>query len=175
LARSRRVVTDRPPVVGIDQTIVEYMFEIRDSGFRCSLKIQLRVSQCDAGARSYGQRSSPHMTACVNAVHSVEQRFARWLLMARDRMESDHFPLTQEFAAMMLGASRPTVTIAASTLQKAGLIIYRRGDLTIADGAGLEAASCECYRATTDLMNAVMKRARRKAARAAKGARRASR
>jgi len=101
-------------------------------------------------------------TAC-NAVHSVEQRLARSLLMARDRMESDHFRLTQEFAAMMLGASRPTVTIVASALQKAGLITYRRGNLTIVNGEGLEAASCECYRATTDLLNAVMKRARRRA------------
>ena len=102
-------------------------------------------------------------TAC-NAVHSVEQRLARWLLMARDRMERDDFPLTQEFAAMLLGASRPTVTIVASTLQKAGLITYHRGHLTIVDGEGLEAASCECCRATTDLMTAVMKRARRRKA-----------
>jgi CRP-like cAMP-binding protein len=99
-------------------------------------------------------------TAC-NAVHSVEQRLARWLLMARDRMESDQFPLTQEFVAMMLGASRPTVTIVASTLQKAGLITYRRGHLTILDGARLEAASCECYRTTTDLLSAVTDPARR--------------
>ena len=99
-------------------------------------------------------------TAC-NAVHSVEQRLARWLLMARDRMESDQFPLTQEFVAMMLGASRPTVTIVASTLQKAGLITYRRGNLTIVDGERLEAASCECYRTTTDLLNAVTGRVRR--------------
>ncbi len=100
-------------------------------------------------------------TAC-NAVHSIEQRLARWLLMARDRMESVHFQLTQEFAAMMLGASRPTVTIVASTLQKAGLITYHRGFLTIVDGEGLEAASCECYRATTNLLNAVTKRAPRR-------------
>ena len=99
-------------------------------------------------------------TAC-NAVHSVEQRLARWLLMARDRMASDEFPLTQEFAAMMLGASRPTVTIVASTLQKAGLITYHRGHLTIVDGEKLEAASCECYRTATDLLNGVIDRARR--------------
>jgi CRP-like cAMP-binding protein len=99
-------------------------------------------------------------TAC-NAVHSVEQRLARWLLMARDRMGSDEFPLTQEFVAMMLGASRPTVTIVASTLQKAGLITYRRGTVTIVDGERLEAASCECYRTTTDLLNAVTERVRR--------------
>src|SRR5262249_16109939 len=56
-------------------------------------------------------------TAC-NAVHSIEQRLARWLLMAQDRMESDQFALTQEFVAMMLGATRPTVTVVAATLQK---------------------------------------------------------
>ena len=93
-------------------------------------------------------------TAC-NAVHSVEQRFARWLLMARDRMGSNEFPLTQEFVAMMLGASRPTVTVVAGTLQKAGLIKYRHGNVTIVDGDNLEAASCECYRAATKLLNAV--------------------
>jgi CRP-like cAMP-binding protein len=99
-------------------------------------------------------------TAC-NAVHSVEQRLARWLLMARDRMGSDNFPLTQEFVAIMLGASRPTVTIVAGTLQRAGLITYHRGHVAIVDRAGLEAASCECYSATTDLLNAVTRRAHR--------------
>ena len=84
-------------------------------------------------------------TAC-NAVHSVEQRLARWLLMARDRMDDDNFPLTQEFVAMMLGATRPTVTVVAVTLQRAGLIKYHRGHVTILDGRKLEAASCECYR-----------------------------
>ena len=99
-------------------------------------------------------------TAC-NAVHSVEQRLARWLLMARDRMGSNEFPLTQEFAAMMLGASRPTVTVVAGTLQKAGLITYHRGVVAIVDRKKLEAASCECYRTATDLLNAVTDRARR--------------
>jgi CRP-like cAMP-binding protein len=93
-------------------------------------------------------------TAC-NAIHSVEQRLARWLLMARDRMGSDDYPLTQEFVAMMLGASRPTVTIVAGTLQKAGLITYHRGRVTIVGRKKLEAASCECYRAATRLLLAV--------------------
>ena len=93
-------------------------------------------------------------TAC-NAVHSVEQRLARWLLMARDRMGRDDFPLTQEFAAMMLGSSRPTVTVVAGTLQKAGLIAYSRGRVTIVDRKNLEAASCECYRAATNLLKSV--------------------
>jgi CRP-like cAMP-binding protein len=96
-------------------------------------------------------------TAC-NAVHTVEQRLARWLLMARDRMGSDDFPLTQEFVAMMLGATRPTVTVVAGTLQKAGLITYHRGHVTIVDRGKLEAASCECYRAATDLLRAVTDR-----------------
>jgi CRP-like cAMP-binding protein len=96
-------------------------------------------------------------TAC-NAVHSVEQRLARWLLMARDRMGSDEFPLTQEFVAMMLGASRPTVTTVAGTLQKAGLITYHRGEVRIIDGKKLEAASCECYRTATDLLRSVTAR-----------------
>ena len=93
-------------------------------------------------------------TAC-NAVHSVEQRLARWLLMARDRMGANEFPLTQEFVAMMLGASRPTVTVVAGTLQKAGLIKYRHGRVSIVDPENLEAASCECYRTATDLLTKV--------------------
>jgi CRP-like cAMP-binding protein len=93
-------------------------------------------------------------TAC-NAIHSVEQRLARWLLHAQDRMDSSKFPLTQEFVAMMLGASRPTVTVVAGTLQKAGLIKYRHGRVTIVDRENLEAASCECYRTATDLLKSV--------------------
>jgi CRP-like cAMP-binding protein len=93
-------------------------------------------------------------TAC-NAVHSVEQRLPRWLLMAHDRVGKDEFPLTQEFAAMMLGTSRPTVTVVAGTLQRAGLIKYHRGRVTVVDREKLEAASCECYRTATDLLTAV--------------------
>ena len=96
-------------------------------------------------------------TAC-NAVHSIEQRLSRWLLMAHDRIGKDAFPLTQEFVAMMLGTSRPTVTVVAGTLQKAGLITYHRGHLTVVDRENLEAASCECYRTTTDLLEAVTRR-----------------
>jgi len=90
-------------------------------------------------------------TAC-NAVHSVEQRLARWLLMARDRIGTDVFPMTQEFLAMMLGVARPTVTIVAGTLQKAGLITYRRGSITIVDRRKLEKGACECYRVGTNIL-----------------------
>ena len=98
-------------------------------------------------------------TAC-NAVHSVEQRLARWLLMAQDRMGTEEFPLTQEFVAMMLGATRPTVTVVAGTLQRAGLITYHRGRVAILDREKLESASCECYRAATELLQAVTSGAR---------------
>jgi CRP-like cAMP-binding protein len=93
-------------------------------------------------------------TAC-NAVHTVEQRLARWFLMAHDRVGTDSFPLTQEFVAMMLGVARPTVTIVAGTLQKAGLITYQRGKVTVLDREKLEAASCECYRTVTSLLDNV--------------------
>lgn len=96
-------------------------------------------------------------TAC-NAKHSVGQRLARWLLLAHDRVGQDEFSLTQEFAAMMLGASRPTVTAVAGDLQSAGLISYHRGLLRIVDRAKLEKASCECYRTTTLLLNDVTAR-----------------
>jgi CRP-like cAMP-binding protein len=98
-------------------------------------------------------------TAC-NAMHSVEQRLARWLLLAHDRMARDEFPLTQEFVAMMLGAARPTVTVVAGTLQKAGLITYSRGKVTIVNRKKLESASCECYRTATSLLEAVTSKSR---------------
>jgi CRP-like cAMP-binding protein len=97
-------------------------------------------------------------TAC-NAVHSIEKRLARWLLTAQDRVDQNQFPLTQEFVAMMLGTTRPTVTIVAGTLQRAGLITYRHGHLTILDREGLENTSCECYRIAAGLLDAVTCRA----------------
>ena len=70
-----------------------------------------------------------------------------YLLMSHNRVGADEFPLTHEFLAQMLGVCRPTVTAVAGTLQKAGLINYHRGKITVIDRKGLEAASCECYKA----------------------------
>jgi CRP-like cAMP-binding protein len=84
-------------------------------------------------------------SAACNHFHSLEQRCCRWLLMTRDRMDSDKFLLTQEFLAMMLGVQRPGVSIAAGGLQRAGLITYSRGNVAILDGVGLKKRSCECY------------------------------
>jgi CRP-like cAMP-binding protein len=84
-------------------------------------------------------------SAACNGRHNVDQRLARWLLMSHDRVEGDEFPMTHEFLSMMLGVRRAGITVAAGTLQKAGLIRYERGRMQITDRPGLEAASCECY------------------------------
>jgi CRP-like cAMP-binding protein len=82
-----------------------------------------------------------------NAVHSQQQRFARWLLMTHDRVGSNELPLTQETIGEMLGVHRSTVIRVAKTLQDQGLISYGRGRVTIRNRAALEKTSCECYRA----------------------------
>ena len=82
--------------------------------------------------------------ACAH-LHRVEQRCCRWLLMTRDRMPSDEFLLTHEFLGMMLGVRRTTVTDVMGSLQKAGLIRYRRGHVTILDHEALRHRACECY------------------------------
>ncbi len=88
-------------------------------------------------------------TAC-NAVHHVEQRCCRWLLMTHDRVGRNEFNLSHEFLANMLGVRRPTVSLIAGALQHAGAISYHRGVMTIVDRAKLERSSCECYAAIRD-------------------------
>jgi len=81
-----------------------------------------------------------------NRLHEVHERCARWLLQTHDRVEGDVFQLTQEFLGQMLGVHRPTVSVAAGMLQRAGMIDYSRGTITIRDRKGLEKASCPCYK-----------------------------
>jgi CRP-like cAMP-binding protein len=85
--------------------------------------------------------------AACNRLHEIEQRLARWLLMTHDRVGSDSFPITHDNLAQMLGSGRPSVTVAAGSLQRAGTIEYTRGVVKILNRAGLEAAACECYEA----------------------------
>lgn len=88
--------------------------------------------------------------AACNQLHAINTRCARWLLTTHDRVAGDTYALTQEYLAMMLGVTRPSVSAAAAALQKSGLIRYSRGVITILDRTGLEAASCECYRIIED-------------------------
>ena len=85
--------------------------------------------------------------AACNRLHEIEQRLARWLLMCRDRIDTDLLPVTHEFLAQMLGTGRPSVSLAAGILQKAGTIENLRGTVKIQNRQELESAACECYRA----------------------------
>lgn len=84
-------------------------------------------------------------TAACNRHHSVDQQLCRWLLLSLDRLPTNELVMTQELIANMLGVRREGVTVAAGKLQKAGLINYSRGHITILDRPGLEARVCECY------------------------------
>ena len=120
-----------------------------------------RGSRMDAAAFSAAIEASPALrqrmlryvlavltqvsqNAACNQLHAINTRCARWLLTTHDRVTGDTYALTQEYLAMMLGVTRPSVS-AAAALQKAGLIRYSRGIITILDRGRLEAESCECY------------------------------
>src|SRR5215207_1118218 len=89
-------------------------------------------------------------TAVCNRLHTVEQQLCRWLLLSRDRLNTDELVMTQELIANMLGVRREGVTHAAGRLQESGLISYVRGRITVLDRRGLEATVCECYRVVKD-------------------------
>lgn len=88
--------------------------------------------------------------AACNAVHSHEQRLARWLLICFDRARQDHLEMAQDFVSQMLGSTRSTVSIAASGFKAKGLIDYSRGAIRILNTKGLESEACECYRAVRE-------------------------
>lgn len=140
-------------VLGSDTSIVETMCQTGGAAYR--------LAAGDLGAR-IGLSSQFHkllllyveafhiqvaQTAACNAHHELGQRLARWLLGAHDRSGVDELSLTQDLISIMLGVRRSTVSVAASQLQKAGVIRYQHGRITIIDRAGLENAACECYEA----------------------------
>ena len=97
--------------------------------------------------QQFSQISAVQVTqiAACNRLHEINERLARWLLMSADRIGSNALPLTQEFLAQLLGTHRPSVTVAAGMLEKAGLIAQSRGEINIVNRRKLEEAACECY------------------------------
>jgi CRP-like cAMP-binding protein len=100
--------------------------------------------------------SQVQQTVACNSMHTTEERICRWLLMMHDRAEGEALPYTHEFLSHMLGASRKSVTLAAQSLQTAGLISYRRGEIQVLDRPGLEKASCECYAVVKERFDAFL-------------------
>jgi CRP-like cAMP-binding protein len=140
-----------PVVMGAESASTEALVQMPGTALRVPAAGLRDAFEASAALRavvlSYAQAHHTQVaqTAACNGQHAVDERFARWMLMAHDRAGGDEFPMTQEFAAMMLGVRRAGVSVAAGTLQKAGVIDYAYGRVAVLDRAGLEAASCECY------------------------------
>jgi CRP-like cAMP-binding protein len=144
-------VTDPSSLFGLEAALAESIVQIPGDAYRIKRDVLAREVDRDDALRNVLQNyvrlaiSRIMQTAACNRLHSLEERCCRWLLISHDSARSDTFPLTHEFLAMMLGAQRAGVSIAASFLQKAGYIRYTRGRITITDRPGLENAACECY------------------------------
>jgi len=140
-----------PLALGADVSLVRALVQgagtaMRMKSARFSREIR-KSPQLQQGVHRYANAlmAQVSQTAACNRFHVVVARLARWLLMTRDRMRSKEFRLTQEFLSHMLGVRRVGVTNAARALQKRKLIDYSRGQISILDDKGLEAAACECY------------------------------
>ena len=126
--------------IQLEATALRIPLRHLQEAFRSSEEIRDRVLEfVQNQALSLGQLAGCHR------LHEAEERLARWLLMAQDRVRSDELNFTQEFLAMMLGSRRTTVTVVAGDLQAKGLIDYRRGRVRILDRKALEAVACDCY------------------------------
>src|SRR6202795_1411066 len=129
---------------------------------RCIVQLAGHTVRCPIELLQYEFRNSEHVrdlfvsytetllsqvqqTVACNSVHTTEERMCRWLLMMHDRAGGEALPYTHEFLSHMLGANRKSVTLAAQSMQTAGLISYHRGTIQVLDRSGLEEASCECY------------------------------
>ncbi len=149
----REGVVGTPILLGTGMSPHRSIMQVPGRGYRLAARVLIRVVDTSAGLRSCLMRSvhgllvQTSQTAACNRLHELNGRLARWLLMCRDRVTGTELEITQEILAVMLGTGRTSVTLAAGALQRARLISYSRGRLTILNHAGLEKAACECYRA----------------------------
>ena len=151
-----------PVALGLDYSPTRAITHITGEGVRVSASAFLRAMKpggvLDDLVRRYAAYSLRYarQTIACNLLHSIERRLSRWLLMCHDRVSSNVFSITHRLLAEMLGVRRQTVTVIAQSLQKAGLITYRRGVLEVLDRKGLEATSCECYNVSTSFYQRIM-------------------
>jgi len=141
---------------------------------RCIVQLEGRMARCPIELLQSEFRNSEHVrdlfvsysetllsqvqqTVACNAMHTTEERMCRWLLMMHDRAEGESLTYTHEFLANILGANRKSVTLAAQSMQNAGLISYRRGTIQVLNRKGLEKASCECYAIVRERFDAFLK------------------
>lgn len=138
-------------ILGVKVSPYRAMVQIPSVAMR--IKAKVLKSEFDQGGRlkevvlryAHALLTQVSQFAVCNHFHKVEKRLCLWLLITRDLIQSDTFEFTQEFLANMLGVPRTSITMIAGSLQKAGLIHYRRGKIQLLDHHGLESAVCECY------------------------------
>jgi CRP-like cAMP-binding protein len=140
-----------PVLLDATQTTMETVAQVAGSALKIKASV-LKESYDRAGALHLLLNRYIHtvvvvgsQSAACNARHTLQERFARWLLMSSDGVGSDEVGLTQEYLSVMLGVRRSGVSEVASKLQQAGIIFYQRGNIKILDRPGLEAVACECY------------------------------
>src|SRR5271163_901567 len=148
----REGFTDVQAIFGAKRSSIQLLVQIPGTAVKMSRAAFTRAMQSMPAFRglmeAYAQAFLEQVMVSVacNGAHSLKQRLARWLLMMRDRSDSDVLLITQALLAEMLGVQRPTITNAARELEHAGLIARGRRQVTLLDRPGLVEASCECYR-----------------------------
>ena len=137
--------------VGVSRSSVREVIQIAGNGFRMlgsALERILRSApqlQVILNRHTGLQGMQVAQTAACNRLHDIQQRLSRWLLMTQDRVDSGVLPITHDFIATMMGTDRSTMSLAASIMQKEGIIEYLRGAVKILNRRKLEKSSCECY------------------------------
>ena len=140
-----------PGIAGLARSPFLEVVQISGEGFRVTIDVLRDTISSAPQLRRMLERYSIVLglqiaqTAACNRLHGVEQRLARWLLMAQDRVDSGVLPITHDFLATMLGTDRPSVSLAAGVLQRNQIIEYNRGSVKILNRDALERAACECY------------------------------